>query len=94
MAAPTAPPAAPKKEARPATEALHQHAESGVAVSIEPITIIVIGSVAQQMFGARLNPASPAMVKIIGSCAPRMAWAATRTRTLRRAVESLVMGHG
>ena len=35
----------------------------------------VMGSVAQQTFGASDDPARPAMVKIIGSCAPRMAWA-------------------
>ena len=51
----------------------------------------VIGNVAQQMLGASDDPASPAMVKIIGICAPRMAWAATRTSTFRRARESLVI---
>ena len=87
MAAPVAPPAAPRKNpARRPYRCIS--AEIGVAVSMEPMTVIVIGSVAQQGFGARLDPASPAIVKIIGNCAPRMAWAATRTRTLRRARES------
>jgi hypothetical protein len=48
-------------------------AEIGVAVSIEPITAQLIGSVAQQAFGARLDPASPATVKIMGICAPSTA---------------------
>lgn len=60
-------------------------AEIGVAVSMEPITAAVIGRVAQQILGARLCPARPATVKIIGICAPRIACAATRTRTLRLA---------
>jgi hypothetical protein len=60
-------------------------AESGVADSIEPSTIIEIGSVAQQGLGASDCPASPPIVKIIGICAPRIACAATRTATLRRA---------
>ncbi len=63
-------------------------AASGVAVSIEPSTVSEIGSVAQQGLGASVEPASPAMVKIIGICAPRIAWAATSTQTLRRARES------
>ena len=93
IAAPVAPPAAPKKKpARRPNRCMSM--ESGVAVSIEPMTIMVIGRVAQQTFGARLDPASPAMVKIIGSCAPRTAWAATRTRTLRRAEESEVLFGG
>jgi len=48
----------------------------------------LIGSVAQQAFGASDDPASPAMVKIIGNCAPSMPWAATRTATLRLAMAS------
>ena len=56
-----------------------------MADSIEPSTIIEIGSVAKQMLEASDWPASPPMVKIIGICAPRMAWARTRTNTLRRA---------
>ncbi len=72
MAAPTAPPVAPtKKPARRPNRCISM--ESGVAVSIEPMTIMVMGSVAQQTFGASDDPASPAMVKIIGSCAPKMA---------------------
>ena len=93
IAAPSAPPSAPT--AKPALRPNRcMKAEIGVAVSMEPMTVIEIGSVAQQMFGARLDPANPAMVKIIGICAPRIAWAATRTRTLRRARESLVIVQG
>jgi hypothetical protein len=57
------------------------------------MTIMVIGSVAQHLFGASDEPARPAMVKIIGSCAPRIACAATRTKTLRRARESEAMAY-
>ena len=63
-------------------------ADNGCAQSIDPITAAEIGSVAQQAFGARLCPARPAMVKIIGSCAPKIACEATRTSTLRRARRS------
>ena len=65
-------------------------AEIGVAVSMEPMTMAEIGSVARQGFGANCLPARPAMVKIIGIWAPRTACAATRTRTLRRARLSVV----
>ena len=47
--------------------------EIGVAVSIDPITIRLIDSVARHLLGASVCPASPATVKIIGICAPRMA---------------------
>ena len=47
--------------------------EIGVAVSIEPITIRLIDRVARHLFGARVWPASPATVKIIGICEPRIA---------------------
>ncbi len=60
-------------------------AESGVADSIEPVTAMVIGSVAQQGFEARVWPDSPATMKTIESWEPRIACAATRTITLRRA---------
>ena len=71
-AAPKAPPIVPttKPALRPNRP---MKAESGVAVSIEPITMAEIGSVAQQAFGAKDCPASPPMVKIIGICAPKMA---------------------
>jgi hypothetical protein len=59
--------------------------DSGVAVSIEPTTSIVIGSVARQGFGASICPASPPTMKLADICAPRIACAATRTVTLRRA---------
>ena len=67
-----APPNAPT--AKPAARPWRcMKAEMGVAVSIEPMTAQLIGSVAQQAFGASADPASPATVKIIGICAPRMA---------------------
>ena len=59
--------------------------EIGVALSIEPSTIIEIGKVAQQAFDAKDCPARPPMVKIMGICAPRNAWARTRTITFRLA---------
>ena len=74
-------------------------ADKGVAESIEPTTIIEIDKVAQQAFDARVCPASPAIVKIIGICAPRIAWAATSTQTFLRdwvkagAVSMKLMGH-
>ena len=72
IAAPKAPPNAPatKPAVRPY---FAMKLEIGVAVSMEPITIKLIGSVAQQAFGAKDCPASPPMVKIIGICAPKMA---------------------
>lgn len=82
-AAPLAPPAAPMtKPARRPYFAMK--AEIGVAVSIEAITIIEMGRVAKQALGASCLPARPAMVKIMGICAPNTACAATRTYTLRR----------
>ena len=57
----------------------------GVADSIEPSTMSDMGRVAKQMFDARDCPARPPTTKIIGICAPKMAWAATRTATLRLA---------
>jgi len=99
MAAPSSPPIAPAtKLARRPKRCIS--ADRGVAVSIDPTTDMVIGRVAQQMFEASVWPARPAMVKIIGICAPRTACAATSTQTLRRAVLSsdkaavLVMDHG
>ncbi len=65
-----------------------------MADSIDPITVIVIGRVAQHRLEASDCPAKPAMVKIIGICAPKMAWAATSTQTLRRAKASSNGGAG
>jgi len=45
----------------------------GVADSMDPKTAIEIGSVAQQMLLAKVCPAKPAIVKIIGICAPKIA---------------------
>ena len=64
-------------------------AESGVADSIEPMTISEIGSVARQGLGASDWPASPPTTKIIGIWLPSTAWASTSTVTLRRARVSL-----
>ena len=58
-------------------------AEIGVAASIEPITISVMGRVAKQMFGASDWPARPPIVNSMGICAPRMACASASTATLR-----------
>jgi len=63
-------------------------ADSGVAVSIDPTTSIVIGRVARQGFGASICPASPPTMKLADICAPRIACAATRTATLRLARRS------
>ena len=87
-APPSAPPNVPSTNpARRPNRAMK--ADIGAAVSMDPITISDMGSVARQAFGASCLPASPAMVKISGICAPRMACAATRTRTLRRASVSV-----
>ena len=67
-------------------------AASGEAASIEPITAIEIGSVAQQALVASDCPARPASVKMIGICAPSTACAATSTITLRRARRSSAGG--
>ena len=56
-------------------------AATGVAASIDPKTIIVMGKVAKHTFGASVVPASPPIMKIIGSCAPRTALAVTNTAT-------------
>ncbi len=93
MTPPRAPPSAPM--AKPAVRPKRcMKAEIGVAVSMDPMTAKLIGRVAQQWLGASESPASPAMVKIIGICAPRMAWAATSTATLRlaRLSERIVSG--
>ena len=58
---------------------------TGLAKIIDPPTIREIGRVAQQGFDASDCPARPAMVKIIGICAPRMACASTRMVTFRLA---------
>ena len=72
MAAPSMPPSAPTtKPARRPNRCIS--AERGVAVSIDPTTDMVMGRVAQQMFEASVCPARPAIVKIIGICAPRIA---------------------
>ena len=94
IAAPKAPPKAPATN--PAVRPYFaMKLEIGVAVSMEPMTIKLIGSVAQQAFGASDCPASPPMVKIIGICAPKIAWAATSTRTLRLArLSSMSWGMG
>ena len=60
-------------------------AETGVADSIEPSTIIEIGNVAKQTFDASDCPARLPIVKISGICAPKNAWASTKTVTLRTA---------
>ena len=66
-------------------------ADTGVAESMEPSTIIEIGSVARQTLVASDCPANPPTRKIIGICAPRKACAATSTATLRRARLSSIM---
>ena len=60
-------------------------AETGVADSIDPSTIIEIGKVAKQTFDASDCPAKPPIVKISGICAPKIACAKTKTVTLRTA---------
>ena len=53
------------------------------AVVIDPKTMREIGRVAQQTFEASDWPASPPTVNSIGIWEPIVAWAATRTATLR-----------
>ena len=87
MADPISPPIAPMKNPvlRPRTCITWL---SQGAVDMEPNTIIEIGSVARQGLGASISPASPPITKIIVTCEPRMACAATSTATLRFAVLS------
>jgi hypothetical protein len=54
---------------------------------MEPMMIIEMGIVAKQMFDAMDCPASPAMIKSIGICAPRVACARIRIMTVRRGEE-------
>ena len=72
IAAPAAPTiaAAQKPKARPRRVI---SADKGLADSMDPSTIIEIGSVAQQGFGDRTCPARPPTVKIIGICDPMTA---------------------
>ena len=63
--------------------------EMGVAAIIDPATIKEIGRVAKQGLEARDWPASPPMIKIIGICEPRIAWANTRMATFFLATLSL-----
>ena len=62
------------------------------AVVIEPNTISEIGSVASSGEGAIVRPAKPPTTKSIGICAPKIAWAMTKTITLRLARASFVDG--
>ena len=60
-----------------------------VEVSIDPKTIIEIGSVAKQRLLASDWPAKPPMTNTIGICAPKIAWAITRIITFLRAFASV-----
>ena len=83
MAAPIAPATAPRK--KPNRRPLCCiSGDSHGAVVIEPNTIIEMGSVAKHGLLDNMLPAKPATTNNIGICAPRIAWAATSTVTLRR----------
>ena len=85
MAEPSAPPKAPRKKPgrRPYFCMIP---DMNGAVSMEPMTVMEMGRVAQHGSGLSIWPERPPRVKWIGICAPRMACAATRMVTLRRAV--------
>jgi len=82
---PSAPPAAPIK--KPALRPYFcMIIDMGVADNIDPKTINEMGNVAKHALVASVWPASPPIVKIIGICAPKNAWAKTNMVTLRFAM--------
>ena len=82
MAAPIAPEIAPRKN-----PVLRPYfcikGDSQGAVVIEPKTISEMGKVAKHGLPASIPPANPPTINIIGICPPKIAWAATKTATLR-----------